>query len=118
VMIGQRVAGTAGAFCAAAGAVLPSFAVLVVVTLFYQAFLEFAVLAGALRGVRAAVAAVLFSAVLGLRKGTLRGMADWLICAAAALLVLIWDVNPIWVILGGGALGLLRYKLGARRGAA
>jgi chromate transporter len=105
VMIGCRIAGTPGALVAAFGAILPSFLILTVVAVLYLAVVELPVVLGALRGVGAAVAALLFYTVWGLRKTTLRGLADILLCAGAAGLVLL-GVNPVWVILGGSALGI------------
>ncbi|MDR0325830.1 MAG: chromate transporter [Oscillospiraceae bacterium] len=115
VMIGYRMAGTAGALCAAFGAVLPSFLVLIAVAVFYQAFVAHPVMIGALRGISAAVVALLFYTVWGLRKTTLRGIADVLLCLTAAALLLLLGVNPVWVILGGLAAGLFRAVFRARR---
>lgn len=109
IMLGYRLAGTAGALCAALGAVLPSFLVLLVVTVFYQAFITNPVMLGAMRGIRAAVAALLFSTVWGLRKSSLRGVIDVILCFIAAALVFIWDINPIWLILSGAVFGLARF---------
>ena len=117
VMIGYRTAGMAGALCAAFGVLLPSFFSLIVVTMFYSTFVTHPVMLGALRGIRAAVAALLFFTVWGLRKTALRGIADIILCLAAAL-VLFCGVNPIWVILGGAALGVARALLTRKKGGA
>ncbi|MDR0294535.1 MAG: chromate transporter [Oscillospiraceae bacterium] len=116
VMIGYRLAGMAGALCAALGATLPSFLVLVVVTVFYQTFVTHPVMLGALRGVRAAVAALLFFTVWGLRENTLRGLESVLLCLCAVTLVFFLNVNPVWVILGGILLGIARTLYRAKRG--
>jgi chromate transporter len=106
VMLGYRLAGIPGALCAAAGAVLPSFLVLIIVTYFYQAFISHPVLLGAMRGIRAAVVALLFYTVWGLRKSSVRGVADIMLCLTAAVLVFVLKVNPIWVILAGLSIGI------------
>jgi len=118
VMIGYKLAGTPGAMAAVLGAVLPSFLVLIAVTVFYQAFITNPVMAGALRGVGAAVAALLFYTVWGLRKSSLRGVVDILLCLMAAALVFVLNVNPVWIILGGFLLGIARAIVRAKQGAA
>ncbi len=100
VLIGTRLAGVPGAVFAALGSVLPSFLVLLPVTVFYHSFLRYPVMLGALRGIRAAVSALLFSAVWGLRKGTLRHAFDYALCLVCAALVILLDLNPVWIILG------------------
>ena len=117
VMLGSRIAGTRGAAAAALGAILPSFIILSVITVFYQEFIEHPVLLGAIRGIRAAVSALLFYTVWGLRKTTLRGPADVALCLIAAALVFALGVNPVWIILGGVVLGIARVIWRRKRGA-
>jgi chromate transport protein ChrA len=61
---------------------------------------------------------LLFYTVWGLRKASLRGVADILLCLTAAALAFILNVNPAWVILGGVLLGIARAAVRARRGSA
>lgn len=114
VIIGYRLAGIAGALAAALGVVLPSFLVLMLVTVFYTRFITNPALIGAMRGIRAAVAALLFYTVWGLRRASLLGVTDALLCVASAALVLFLHVNPVWVILGGAAFGAGRAVARAR----
>jgi chromate transporter len=118
VMVGHRIAGVPGGLVSALGVVLPSFLVLLPVTLFYRAFIDNPVMLGVLRGIRAAVTALLLYTVWGLRKGSLRGVADLLLCGVAAVLVLLLGVNPVWVILGGLLFGAGRAVVRARKGGA
>lgn len=115
VMLGYRLSGVAGALLAALGVVLPSFLVLLLVTVFYQWFVENPVMLGALRGIRAAVTALLFYTVWGLRRSSLLGVVDIILCLISAALVLLLNVNPVWVILGGAAFGAGRAVVRARK---
>jgi chromate transporter len=108
LLVGYRIAGAAGALAAALGALLPSLVVLSLVTVVYQAFLENPYVLGALRGVRAAVAGLLFSTVVQLRPASVRGALGWLLFVAAlAVAVFLPSVNAVWILLGGGLIGLL-----------
>lgn len=117
ILVGYRLRGLSGALMAALGSILPSFLVLMVVTLAYESFLHNEIVLGVLRGVRAAVVALLFSTVWRLRKSSLTGVFG---CAlfAAALVCTVWlRVNPVWLLLGGAFLGFsavfVRTKMGA-----
>lgn len=115
ILIGYRLAGVAGGIVAALGAILPSFLVLIVVTIFYEAFITSPVVLGAMRGVRAAVTALLFYTALRLRKGALTDVFCWVLFLAAAAVALFTDVNVVLLLLGGAALGVLYTALWSRR---
>ncbi len=115
VLIGYRLAGVAGALAAAFGAVLPSFLVLLVVTVFYELFMHNVILLGAMRGIRAAVTALLFFTSFRLRKGSVDSVFGVALFLAAVLLVLLTSVNAMLIIAGGGLLGAAYMVLTRRR---
>jgi len=113
--IGYRVAGLTGALLACLGAILPSLLILAVVTVIYKQFISDPWVVGAMRGIRAAVTALLLSTAVKLRKTSVRSAFGWLLCAAAtAAAILFPAVNVIWLILGGALLGLLTLAVGGR----
>ncbi|MCL2081386.1 MAG: chromate transporter [Oscillospiraceae bacterium] len=107
MLTGYRLGGRKCAFVAALGSTLPSFLALIFVTLGYQAFIENRYIAGAMAGVRAAVAGTLAATVFKLGKTTLNDRWGWRLFALALPLTLL-SVNPVWIILGGMAAGLAR----------
>ncbi len=108
ILVGYRIAGVAGALVAALGCILPSFAVLVAVTLFYRAFIENPYVLGALRGLRAAVTGLMLHAVVRLRGDAVNSVFSVILCVAAlAVAVLFPSFGVIWLILAGGLLGFL-----------
>ena len=107
VMIGYRIAGVAGGILAALGSVLPSFAVLAVVTLFYQSFITNAYVIGFMRGVRGAVVALFASAVVKLyRQSVSDNITLIFFLVSVAVSLFLPAVHPAFVILGGGLLGV------------
>lgn len=107
ILIGYRLKKLRGALVAIAGIVLPSLIVLTAVTYLYQAFVTNPYVAGALRGIRAAVVALLVSAFLSFMKPFYK---DWLAVAAFAVafaLSLVFDINSILIILGGIVFGIV-----------
>lgn len=119
ILVGYRIAGIAGALCAALGAILPSVAVLSAVTVVYRAFIDNPYILGALRGIRAAVAGLLLAAVFRLRPNSVTGVFGWVLFAAALAVSLFFpSVNAIWVILAGGLLGVAYGRPWQKRGGA
>lgn len=107
MLVGYKVAGVIGGIVAAIGSILPSFLVLLVVAVFYEGLKENPYALGALRGIKAAVIALMFNTVLKMRKGVLTGVFSWLLFALAAALCLFTDINVAFIILGGALAGLV-----------
>lgn len=66
--IGFRVAGFWGSFFATLGLILPSFAIILVISLFYKQFMTWKVVQAAFKGLSVGVIILLCSAVLKLKK--------------------------------------------------
>jgi chromate transporter len=110
-LVGYRIAGVRGAFTAGFGSVLPSFLVIVIVAMFYNAFIENTVVRGALRGISGAVAALFASTLIKMRKDSLIDtLAVVFFFAAIAVVFIFPGLNVIFIILAGGLAGfVLRY---------
>lgn len=72
VIIGYRLAGTAGSFAAALGTLIPPMLIISVISVFYDKFRENRYIAAAMQVMRAGVAAVIFDAVISLAKNVLK----------------------------------------------
>lgn len=66
--VGSKQAGFAGALTATLGMVLPSFAVIYVIALFFDDFLEIALIANAFKGIKIGVGFLILEAALGMVK--------------------------------------------------
>lgn len=121
LLIGYKIAGLLGGLTAVLGVILPSLFILSVITLFYNAFITNPFVAGALRGISAAVVALMLSAVLRLRKQSLPDTGAWLLASLALGISILSRVSAVYIILGGGMVGLLLHignltKAGNRKG--
>jgi len=116
MLIGFKVAGLIGSFFAVLGMILPSFVTMSLIAVSYTQFADNAYILGALRGMSAAVVALMLSAVLSLRKQAVNNIMG-LVMAIATLVVcfLFPSFNAIWLILSGGIVGLLFMSLQNRR---
>ena len=87
VIIGYRLAGTAGSFAAALGTLIPPMLIISVISVFYDKFRENRYIAAAMQVMRAGVAAVIFDAVISLAKNVLKTKrALYIIMMAAAFI--------------------------------
>jgi chromate transporter len=122
VLVGYKLRKIKGALAAVAGSVLPSLITLTVVTYLYQAVRDNIYVAGALRGIRAAVIALLVSAFLGFMKPFYKDALAVTAFSLAFLLSFVLDINSIYLILGGIAfgitLGIIRIKKSTTDGGA
>ncbi len=121
--VGQRVAGLPGSLVATFGFVCPSLLIVLTLAVIYYKYRTLRLMTGILGGLRPAVVALIASAGLSMliyafwggqpAMLSLRGL-DWVAVGlfAASLAVLqLKKTNPIWVMLGAGAAGLVVYSL-------
>ena len=113
IVIGYKLARVPGLLVAVLGTVLPPFAILSLVSLFYAAFRSNPIVALALSGMQAGVSAVIASVVYDMGLGVVRGkqwLDDVLMVIVFALNFLL-GVNAAFLILGCALLGLVRGRL-------
>ncbi len=120
--VGYRQGGAAGGVFATLGVVLPSFIIIYLISLFYEQFIAMRAVANAFRGVQAAVAFLILRAGVRMVVRQPRRAMEIAACAAAATLVLAinildWRFSTVWLILCGGAAGLLLRRAPRGKGA-
>lgn len=120
--VGIQVAGIPGAMVATLGCVFPSCVIVLCLAYFYYKYRSLTMLQGVLSGLRPAVVAMIASAGLSLllsafwAQGVALPDTDWIAVGLFLVSLVIlrkWKPNPIFVMLGAGAAGLLCYHLSA-----
>lgn len=105
VFVGYKIRGYAGAVASVLGVVVPSFAIILVIAVYFADIRRNPVVDAAFRGMRPAVVALILAPVFSLGRGMHRALM--LVAAAAALAIWLLDLSPIYVILAGAAGGIL-----------
>ena len=118
--IGYRSAGVLGSVCATLGVCLPSFIIIFIISLFFDAFLEIKYVEYAFRGIQVAVIYLILSAGLRMFRQLDKTplIAVLFVVATVALLLLSFfavSVSAIVFILAGGAVGLSVFLIGKLR---
>ena len=99
IFIGWRVGGWRGVCGAVLGAVLPSFLIILAIAMFFQEWKEYPAVEAAFKGIRPAVVALIAAPLFKMAKSAKISWLTALIPVAAALLIWLGHVNPVWVIL-------------------
>ena len=107
IFIGWRIGGWRGVCGAVLGAVLPSFLIILAIAMVFREWKELPAVEAIFKGVRPAVVALIAAPLVKLAKSALkvrgerlevRGYIPLLVSLAAALLIWLGGVNPVWVI--------------------
>jgi chromate transporter len=110
VFVGYRLAGLRGAIAATVGQVLPGFLLVLALAVLYGQLRSSPLVAGALRGVGAAVVGLLASVVLRMGRRVLDGWGPVLLALAAFALLAFARANPLLLVAAAGAAGWLLFR--------
>lgn len=117
IVVGYKLAGLGGAALAVIATILPPFAIITLISFFYQLFRDNPYVAAMLSGMQAGVAAVIASVVwdMGAEVVKSKSVSSILIMLAAFLLTSVFHVNVIYIVLGCILLGAARTLILRRR---
>ncbi|HUO77873.1 MAG TPA: chromate transporter [Thermodesulfovibrionales bacterium] len=107
IFIGYRLKRLKGALATVAGQVLPSFVIVLILSYLYIRYKEIALLKAVLKGVGAAVVALIASVVYSMSGKLLKEYKGILIAIVAFLCLAVFKLNPIGLIVAAGIVGLL-----------
>ena len=98
IYCGWRLRGLKGAIAATLGAVLPSFAIILLVAILFTEIRESPIVERIFRGIRpVAVGLIIIPAVNMARKGC-RSWWQWLLCAGTLAAIVLLKFSPIYII--------------------
>ena len=115
IFIGWRIGGWKGVCGAVLGAVLPSFLIILAIAMVFQEWKELPAVEAAFKGIRPAVVALIAAPLFKMAKAANISWLTALIPLAAALLIWLGHVNPVWVILATVFCTLVAVDIAERR---
>ena len=115
--IGYKHCGFFGALAATFGMCLPSFVVIYVISLIFDAFLSFEIIGYAFRGIQVGVIYVIFSAGLKMLKGIKKTAFNVSVVCAVATVMIVFSLfavqfSTVFYILICGTIGVVLYLIG------
>lgn len=107
IVVGYHVAGVPGALISILGTVLPPLVIISVISFFYQAFRDNAIVNMAMAGMLCGVAAVIFDVVINMAKTIFKQhrILPILVMAGSFIAVRFFSVNIMFIILACGIIG-------------
>ena len=113
MIVGYQAAGFLGSFAAVLGVIIPPFAVMAIVTVFYQAIVSNPYVTIFMRGMQMGVVAMLLDVCIGLfRDATKKSLVYPLIIMVLAFLyVRLTGCSIMWLALGCGVVGAVKALL-------
>ena len=114
--IGYKVGGVLGSLFATLGMVLPSFSIILAISLFFDKFLEFRWVQYAFKGIQACVAFLILSAGLKMFKSlkkTILSVTLSILTVISLVLITLFSVkfSSVFLILIGGVIGVIFYLI-------
>ncbi len=107
IIIGYRKKGFVGSLAAIFGLALPSLIILTIITYLYNEFSQNPYIFAALRGIRACVVSLIFSALIRLSKPIDKNVFTISIFFLSFIASIVFDVKTVYIILVGLIIGLL-----------
>ncbi|WMT40889.1 chromate transporter [Paenibacillus sp. D2_2] len=104
--IGYRLGGVAGAITAVTAITLPTFFIVLILSLLGAVFKDNVKVGAALKGIHAAVVSLIVVAAYKMWKASIIDKATLVIAAFAVTLLLFTGVHPFFLILGGPLIGI------------
>jgi len=105
--VGYRVLGIAGALLSTIAMFLPSFVILLLLLRVYDRIREHYLVRGFLHGIMPAVVGMLLSAAVVIGRDSITTLPAAGLGLLGLVLLAVVRLDPVWLVLGGGVLGIL-----------
>ena len=113
ILVGYRVGGIGGALLTVIGTILPPLLIISVISMFYRAFRDNAIVNMAMAGMLCGVAAVLLDVVINMTRDVIKQkrILPVVVLVGAFIAVRFFNVSVIFIILICGLIGALDIRI-------
>lgn len=106
--IGYKKMGFKGLLMACLGTVLPSFLIIIIIAILFTRLPIMKYLQPVMDGMLPGIAVMIIFSAYKLGKNMPKKIMDWSLLILAALALIVFQVSPIWVVVTGVILGIVR----------
>lgn len=106
--IGYKIKGMRGLAMACLGTVMPSFLIIISIAMLINYFPIMSILQPVMDGMLPAIAVLIVFSAYNLGKKLPKKVAEWVLFSASLVAMVLFGVSPIWVVVLGVFIGLLR----------
>ncbi len=114
--VGYKVGGIMGSILATLGVVLPSFFVIIIVSILFNMFRDNAIVENVFAGIKAGVIVLILEAALKLSKQLKHNWFNFILLTASFLITVFTSINVIYVLIVCALLGVLVHGLNLVKG--
>lgn len=104
--VGTKLKGVVGGAVATIAVILPSMIIITLISTVLKAFSSYEIVRHAFAGIRVAVGALVVVSVAKLFKKGVKGALGYGIFAGSLILIVLFDLSPIWIVLACMILGV------------
>ncbi|MCX7747638.1 MAG: chromate transporter [Clostridia bacterium] len=106
-MIGYKISHLKGALIAAVASNIPTFFIMLLVTVFFWEYTNIEVLQKVFKGILLGVTSMIIFSLVNIYKSVVKSYFDILLVIFSAALLIVFKINAVFVILGLGILGFV-----------
>jgi len=115
IFAGHKLRGFKGSIAATLGSILPSFAIILAIAMFFTAFKDNPYVERAFKGIRPVVISLIAVPMINMARKSCKRWWAWLLAIGSLVLVSFLNVSPIYIILCVLVLGFSVTYYGKRR---
>lgn len=104
--VGYQTCGFSGALLATLGAIIPSFVIIYLISIFLNYFSEIVFIKYLFFGIRAGVLSLLFKAIFTMYNASPKHIIAYIIMALSFFLVVFFSCNVLYILIGAALIGL------------
>jgi chromate transporter len=109
-VVGYRLRGLAGGTVAYTAFHLPAVVLVIILATYFDRIQSLVVVQGALKGVFAAVVGLLLGVLWKMSRTMIKDIRSLVVALIPLLLLIIFNMNPVLLVLGSGLLGYLVFR--------
>jgi chromate transporter len=114
--VGYRLAGVRGAIAAMLGVLLPTFMIVILLSIAFLQVRDHPLIEAAFRGIRPAVVALIVYAAYSIGKTAMVDKTSWMTLIVALGFLCILHPHPVLIIVSGGVAGIVLVRLKKKLG--
>ena len=99
IFAGYRLRGIKGSIAATLGSITPSFIILLLIAMFFNAFKDNPWVVRAFKGIRPVVVSLILVPMVDMARKSCTTWWKWLLAITALLLVAFLGISPVWILL-------------------
>lgn len=110
-LIGYKILQLEGSIIATLGVVLPSFIIILIISLFFTNVAQLGSIQAFLHGVQSAIISLILFSAISLKKESIEDKLNWIILTISLISMILFHINPIIIIFIGIIIGSFSFAI-------